>query len=82
MKVIIDGFSNQNMIDYTWSGARDTLIDLTWEQITTVRSYLEELYPEGITMTDLNDFLWFERDTIAEWLGYNSYDELLEDKEN
>ena len=29
--------------------------------------------------TELNDFFWFERDLIAEWLGYEDYDELMHD---
>jgi len=27
------------------------------------------------TDTDINDFLWFERDQIAEYLGYKDWDE-------
>ena len=60
-----------------WSGGRDTLNDLTAEQCETVERYLEDLYPDGIDETELNDFLWFERDTIAEWLGFKNYDALM-----
>lgn len=60
-----------------WSGGRDTLNDLTEEQCNTVEQYLEDLYPDGIDETELNDFLWFERDTIAEWLGFRSYEALM-----
>ena len=60
-----------------WSGAEDTLKDLTHAEIETILSILEDLYPDGMTLTDLNDFFWFERDTIAEWLGVTSYDSLM-----
>ena len=30
-----------------------------------------------MTDTELNDFMWFEDDTIAEWLGYNDFDEIM-----
>lgn len=30
---------------------------------------VEELYPEGIDETELNDLLWFESDWIYESLG-------------
>ena len=50
---------------------------LTESELETIESYLEELYPEGMTDTELNDFMWFEDDTIAEWLGYNSFDEIM-----
>lgn len=59
-----------------WSGGRDTLRDLSSAQCETIEQYLEDLYPDGIDETDLNDFLWFERDTIAEWLGYSSWEAL------
>ena len=61
-----------------WSGAKDTVKYLTESELDTIESYLEELYPEGMTDTELNDFMWFEDDTIAEWLGYNDFDEIME----
>jgi hypothetical protein len=60
-----------------WSGAKDTVKYLTESELETIESYLEELYPEGMTDTELNDFMWFEDDIIAEWLGYNSFDEIM-----
>ena len=59
-----------------WSGGRDTWEALTVDQLDTIEQYLEDLYPDGIDEGDLNDFLWFERDTIAEWLGYSSWEAL------
>lgn len=59
-----------------WSGAVDT-----WNKIQEVNKVdeleylLEELYPEGITDTQLNDILWFESDFIFENLGINEDDE-------
>lgn len=60
-----------------WSGAKNTVKYLTESELDTIESYLEELYPEGMTDTELNDFIWFENDTIAEWLGYNDFDEIM-----
>ena len=60
-----------------WSGAKDTVKYLTESELETIESNLEELYPEGMTDTELNDFMWFEDDTIAEWLGYNDFDEIM-----
>ena len=69
-----------NIFNELWSGAQDTLADLTVDDVRTVLDILDS---EGETMslTELNDFFWFERDTIAEWLGYTDYDELMEDRE-
>ena len=60
-----------------WSGAKDTVKYLTESELDTIESYLDELYPEGMTDAELNDFMWFEDDTIAEWLGFNDFDEIM-----
>ena len=60
-----------------WSGARDTAEELTADEIEEIFTILEDAYPEGMTETELNDFFWFERDTIAEWLGYEDFDEIM-----
>ena len=52
-----------------WSGAKSNAEELTLEQIDMVESILEELYPDGMEETQINDFFWFDFDTIREWLG-------------
>lgn len=64
-----------------WSGAVYTVDKLTDREFETVISILEEIYPEGISETGLNDFFWFENDTIAEWLGYEDWEALEGDRE-
>ena len=61
-----------------WSGGKDTVEDLTCNEVETIISILEDCYPEGMSETELNDFFWFERDIIAEWLGYKNFDEIME----
>ena len=53
-----------------WSGGRDTVNDLTWEDFDILEPLIEEMFGGEVEDVDLNDFFWFERDTIAEWLGY------------
>ena len=62
-----------------WLGAKDTLYDLTLEQIDLLSESISEMFPDGIEETQLNDFLWFERDYIAGLLGFSDYDELLDE---
>jgi len=62
-----------------WSGGQETLNDLTSEQLDSLLPMIEEAFPEGLDATGLNDFLWFERDCIAEWLGFEDYDALLDE---
>ena len=59
-----------------WSGAVDTVKELTWEQLNQIEGILEEIYPDGIDETQLNDLFWFDEDIIAEWLGYKSFEDL------
>lgn len=65
-----------------WSGAVST-----WDRIIEENkedefdSMIEELYPDGIDETDLNDLLWFESDWIYEALGISSEDEEEEEEE-
>jgi hypothetical protein len=60
-----------------WSGAKDTVKYLTESELETIEGMLEELNPEGVTETEINDFFWFEEDTIADWLGYSSFEEIM-----
>lgn len=64
-----------------WSDARETMAELTDEQMDNLNDIIEELYPDGIDETELNDLLWFERDTIAEWLGFANWEALQEANE-
>lgn len=60
-----------------WSGAVDTVKYLTDDELDKIEEMLEELNPNGMDETDINDFFWFEDDTIAEWLGYEDFEALM-----
>lgn len=64
-----------------WSGARDTADKLTEDEFEIIENTLEELYPEGMSETKVNDFFWFEDDYIAKMLGYDNWEELEADRE-
>ena len=61
-----------------WAGGKDTVEELTKEELDQIERILEEISPEGMDETDVNDFFWFERELIAEWLGYENFDEIME----
>ena len=63
-----------------WGGARDTIEDLTYDDFDILEPMIEEIFMGEVEDIDLNDFFWFERDTIAEWLGYEDYEELMRDR--
>jgi hypothetical protein len=59
-----------------WSGAVDTLDRIREEGLCEQLEFiLEDIYPDGMTETQLNDLLWFESETIFEWLGIEDEDE-------
>lgn len=60
-----------------WSGAKDTVKYLTDDELDTIEAILEDSYPDGMDETEVNDFFWFEDDTIAEWLGYDSFEDIM-----
>ena len=76
-------YTEQSLKDFEfWSGARDRAKYLTDDQFDTIEAILEDAYPDGMTDTEINDFFWFEEDTIADWLGYNSFGELMEESDS
>ena len=75
-------YTEQSLKDFEfWSGAKSNATMMTCEELDSVESELEELYPDGMTDTEINDFFLFEEDTIADWLGYNSFEELIEESD-
>lgn len=60
-----------------WSGAVDTVKYLTEDELDEIEEILEELYPEGMDETEINDLFFFEDDTIARWLGYDNFEEIM-----
>lgn len=59
-----------------WSGGKDTLDTLKEKNdMDEVESYLDDIFFESDpTDTDINDYMWFERDAIAEHLGYKDWE--------
>ena len=74
-------YSEQSLADFKfWSGA-ETTAQRIWEEqgsegFDQLEAILEDLYPDGIDETDLNDLLWFDADTVYEWLGIEDEEEI------
>ena len=58
-----------------WSDAKSNAEKLSLSQFEQIEFILEDLYPDGIDETHLNDLFWFEFDTIKEWLGISDEEE-------
>lgn len=64
-------YSEISLKDFTpWGGAIETY-DYVYQMglIDKLEDIIDELYPDGIEDTVLNDLLWFDRDAIEDWLG-------------
>lgn len=60
-----------------WSGAKSTLERVINEgKCGLLEQMLEELYPEGMTETQLNDLLWFDSESVYEWLDIRSEEQI------
>ena len=56
-----------------WSGAEDTLKTiLDSGQDEQFDLMIEELFPDGLTETELNDMLWFDSEWVFQQLGINN----------
>lgn len=76
MRIVTD----TSLIDFDfWAGAKYVATKLTINQLEELDTVLEEVFPDGLSDTELNDIFWFEEDMIAEMLGYSDWEDLLED---
>jgi hypothetical protein len=53
-----------------WSGAKETQAKIIESGLSEAfDSLIEELYPNGVDETQLNDILWFDSEWVYESLG-------------
>ena len=76
-------YSEISIADFeAWSGAKDTLNRIINEdKCDTLEAVLEELYPDGMTDTQLNDILWFEPEWCFEMCGIRTESEIRSELE-
>ena len=62
---------NLTLVNFdAWSGAVETKETIISEgKAEQFNNLIEEIYPDGLTETTLNDLLWFEDEWIFEMLG-------------
>lgn len=74
-------YSEMSIRDFeAWSGAVDTKDKIIAnDKEEEFDALIEELYPDGIDETQLNDILWFDDEWVLESLGIEDEDEDEED---
>lgn len=66
-----------------WSGGKDTKNALTEDHLEQVEKFIDEICLDNIpTETQINDILWFERDAIAQYLGFSDWEHLNHEDED
>lgn len=64
-------FSETKLVDFqAWSGAiytKNTIID--HDKASEFDDLIEEVYPDGLSETELNDILWFGDEWVFDALG-------------
>lgn len=60
-----------------WSGAKDFANKLTESEFNLIENTLEELYPDGMSETQINDLFWFEDEWICSDILGIDYDEVM-----
>jgi len=70
MLSIVKEISEYELRDELWSEALctlDTIIEN--DRLQDLMNLLEEIYPEPVSITTINDLLWFDDDFLLEQLG-------------
>ena len=76
MLSIVKEVSGFQLRDELWCGALDTLETITQkEKLQELMGLLEDMYPEPVGITTINDLLWFDDDFIQEQLGIETADD-------
>ena len=83
MKIRREINSFHELADMVWSGAVDTIADIqNANKEDEFMIFLEDVFCDEVpTDTEVNDFIWFERDYIYENIGLTEDGELPEDEE-
>ena len=79
---VVKIISEMKLADFGFSsGGKDHADLLSSKQLNDIESVIDDIFPNGITATELNDLFWFDFDAVLEWIG-TTYEELVsEDSE-
>lgn len=78
MEVITEYGNYWDLKDHSWSGALDTLADIERaDKEEELMQHLEEVFMDRTpTDTDVNDYLWHDREFVYEAVGLNENGEI------
>jgi hypothetical protein len=78
MEVITEYGNYWDLKDHSWSGALDTLADIERANVEEeLMQHLEEVFMDRTpTDTEVNDYLWHDRESVYEAVGLNENGEI------
>ena len=79
-------YKEESLSNFEWWSGAETIAQRIWEEqgregFDQLEAILEDLYPDGIDETDLNDLLWFDAETVYEWLGIGDKEDEEEEED-
>ena len=76
MLSIVKEINRWELKDELWSGALNTLDTIIQaDKLQDLMSLLEEMYPEPVGITTVNDLLWFDDDFLFKQLNMEIVDD-------
>ena len=67
-------YSETDIRDFEfWEGGKYVADVFSEDDLEEIQDRLEELYPDGMSDTELNDLFWYDEDFVAELAGYSSF---------
>ena len=71
-------YSDESLTNFEfWSEAKKIVDKLTSEELEDLEPIIEDMYPDGIDETELNDLFWFDTEEVLSWIGLTE-DEVLD----
>ena len=61
-----------------WEGGKCVADSFSEDDLEAIQNKLEELYPDGMSDTELNDLFWHDEDFVAGLAGYSSFEKVKE----
>ena len=59
-----------------WEGGKCVADAFSQDDLEVIQGKLEELYPDGMSDTELNDLFWHDEDFVAGLAGYSSFEKV------
>lgn len=58
------------LVDFKfWCGAKSRAEQLSYDELEQLEYILQDIYPEGVEDTTINDLFWFDFPIVCDWLG-------------